>query len=151
MLRIIALVGALLLGGCGGSLPPLSDIIKTANAATLTIENPVDDVDMYRVKNAYAAALELAAGYRAYCYSVSWARVKSDPVVRPACERRRAVVRAFQSAQVKARKAIALAEKFVAENPTINAVSVISAAWQAVKEFRAAVPGAEPDAPAVRG
>lgn len=149
MIRIIALAGALLLGGCGGSLPPISDIFKAANAATVTIENPVDDVDIYRVKNAYAAALEVAAEYRRYCWARPYAVLLVDPVSKPVCERRRAVVRAFQSAQAKAKMAIDMADRFVVENPTINAISVVRAAWDAVQQFRAVVPGA--DGSTVRG
>lgn len=140
MNRIILVVAfALSLIGCASLPGPVGDVLRIA---TTTIENPVDEVDIYRVKNTYAAALELADEYRRYCWSMSYARLMVDPVGKKICQSRRGVVRAFQSAQVKARSALNAAEKFVAENPTISAASVVRSAWDAVSDFRRAVPGA---------
>lgn len=128
----LALV-ALMLGGCGH----LGDVVKLA---TTSIENPISGVDIYRVKNTYAATLELAAEYRRYCWSMPYKAILADPVAAPLCRARRAVVRAFQSADVKANAAIAQAESFVAQNPTISAMTVINAAWDAVTAFKNSVP-----------
>lgn len=45
----------------------------------------------------------------------------ADPVSKPICQKRRAVVRAFQKARLNASAAIVAAQNFVASNPTLNA------------------------------
>lgn len=135
----VALMLAIMLGGCATANLPgkLGEIVKVV---TTTIENPVGEVDIYRVKNAYAAGLELAAEYRRYCWSAPYATLMADPVAKPVCERRRAVVRAMQTAKGHAKAALASAETFIRDNPTLNATSAINAAWKAVKDFQSAVP-----------
>ncbi len=113
---------------------------RSISAVTTTIDNPVGEVDIYRVKNTYAAALELAAEYRRYCWSQPYAVLMTDPIARPLCERRRPIVRAIQKAQFKASAAVITASNFVRDNPTINAASAISAAWKAVTDFQSAIP-----------
>lgn len=126
----------LLVGGCATG----SKLDNLIQAVTTTITNPVGATDIYRVKNAYAAALQLVVGYREYCWSRPYAVLMADPISKPICERRRAVVRAAQSARRNARGAINAAEQFVANNPTLNAASAVSAAWQAVTDFQNSVP-----------
>lgn len=134
---IIAVTLALSLAGCAGLPGPLGDAVRTL---TTTINNPVRPVDIYRVKNTYAAALEVFVEYRRYCWSQPYAVLMVDPVARPLCERRRQIVRAGQKADEKAFFAISAAENFVTNNPTLNAASAISAAWQAVTDFQSAIP-----------
>lgn len=134
---ILAVTLALTLGGCASLPGPLGDAVKVL---TTTINNPVGPVDIYRVKNTYAAALEVAAEYRRYCWSQPYAVLMTDPVAKPICQNRRQIVRAFQKADEKAFFAISAAENFVAANPTLNAASAISAAWQAVTDFQSAIP-----------
>lgn len=131
--RIAVALIALSLGGCGH----FGDVLKLATAS---IDNPITGVDIYRVKNTYAATLELAAEYRRYCWSKPYRALLADPVAGPLCSARRAVVRKFQSADVAANAAIAKAETFVAQNPTISAATVINAAWDAVSFFKNSVP-----------
>lgn len=126
---------ALSLSGCAGT--KVGDLLQ---AATTTIANPIGVNDIYRVKNAYAAALELAVEYRRYCWERPYAALMADPVSKPVCQNRRAVVRFAQSSSLKARRAIRSAETFVANNPTLNAATAIDAAWRAVTEFQRAVP-----------
>lgn len=135
LILVAAIVLALALPGCAGT--KTGDLIS---AATTTITNPVKAVNVYQVKNAYAATLQLAVSWREYCYSKPYAALMTDPVAKPVCQSRRRVVRAVQSAQPKAASAIRTAENFVRNNPTLNATSVISAAWDAVAAFRSAVP-----------
>lgn len=130
---ILAVTLALSLAGCGH----LGDVLKLATAS---IENPISGVDIYLVKNTYAAALEIAAEYRRYCYSAPYKILMADPVAGPLCQKRRAIIRKIDSADDKASAAIAAAESFVANNPTISAVSVISAAWDAVTAFKTSIP-----------
>jgi hypothetical protein len=63
----------------------------------------------------------LAVEYRAYCWSKPYAVLMADPVSKPICQKRRAVVRAFQKARLNASAAIVAAQNFVASNPTLNA------------------------------
>lgn len=134
--RIIAVVlAAFSLAGCAGTR--VGDLLQVA---TSSVVNPIGATDIYRVKNAYAAALELAVEYRQYCWSKPYDALMADPVSKPVCERRRAVVRFAQSARQNAGGAIAAAENFVAANPTLNASTVIGAAWQAVAAFQNSVP-----------
>lgn len=107
---------------------------------TTTITNPVSAIDIYRVKNAYAASLQLAVDYRKFCWSRPYVALLADPLSKPLCQSRRGAVRAIQLAQVKAHSALSDAEIFVLNNPTLNATNVISAAWTAVTNFQNAVP-----------
>lgn len=138
-MRRIILVAALTLSlaGCASLPGPLGDIVK---AITTTVINPVDQTDIYRVKNAYAATLELAVEYRRYCWSAPYATLMTDPVAQPVCRQRRAVVRAFQKAQRNAGAALVIAQNFIANNPTLDAASAVRAAWQAVADFKNFVP-----------
>ena len=95
---------------------------------------------MYRVKNVYAASLQLAVGYRAACWSKPYAVILTDPVMRPVCQNRRAVVRTTQAAKAKARIAVRAADDFMLNNPTVNAGTFVTAAWAAVTNFQAAIP-----------
>lgn len=142
MRKIIAVLTlALLLAGCA-TMPTggLGDFVKTV---TTTISNPVSEVDIYRVKNTYAAGLELAAEYRRYCWSASYAALMVDPVARPVCQNRRSIVRSFQKASGNAHAAILAAEDFIAKHPTLNAASAVSAAWDAVNNFKNSIPVAK--------
>lgn len=134
---IFAITLALSLAGCASLPGPLGDAVRTL---TTTINNPVGPVDIYRVKNTYAAALEVFAEYRRYCWSAPYRVLLSDPVAKPLCSNRRAMVRRLKAAEEKAFFAISEAENFVAANQTLNAASVISAAWQAVTDFQSAIP-----------
>lgn len=126
---------ALSLGGCAGT-----KLGTAVQIATTTITNPVDSVDIYRVKNAYAAALSLAVQYRQYCWSKPYLTLMADPIAKPVCQNRRAAVRSAQVASRNARGAIAAAENFVANNPTLNASVVVNAALQAVTDFQNSIP-----------
>lgn len=134
---------SLSLAGCAGT--PVGDAIRVA---TSTIVNPAGPVNIYQVKQGYAAVLEIAAGYRDYCYPTnpfkSYKALMADPIAGPVCKSRRAVVRAIASSDTKASAAIARADAFIKNNPTINAVSVISEAWAAVQDFQSAASKASP-------
>lgn len=102
--------------------------------------NPVTNVDIYRVKNTYAATLELAKQWRAYCWSKSYAQIIANPIMKPVCQNRRATVRAIQKYQPIAGTAIRKADTFVRNNPTISAAGAIGLAWDAVTDFQRVVP-----------
>lgn len=127
--------GAVLLSGCAGT--PFGDAISIANAQ---IANPISATNIYQVKNGYAAALELAKGWREYCFSMSYKVIMADPVARPVCSSRRSVVRAIRTYGPPAGRAIVDAETFVSQHPTLDASAVISVAVQAVAKFRSVIP-----------
>lgn len=132
---LVILAVALSLGGCAGT--PVGDALRVV---TQTITNPVGATDIYRVKNAYAAALSVVVSYREYCWARPYAVLMADPVSKPICEKRRQVVRVAQSARRKARGALTAAENFIANNPTLNAATAVQAAWTAVADFQNSVP-----------
>lgn len=142
----LMLLLALTASGCDS----VSKVGQIISAATSTVTNPVDARNVYQVKNAYAAALELAVEYRRYCWSKPWdnivgnaaERIDPDPIMKSICEHRREVVRAMKSYRPRVADAIRTAEKFVRDNPTLNAKSVIDASWNAVMEFQNLVPRA---------
>jgi len=137
LLLLPVLLLTLFVSACSSSGPNLGQML---NIATTTITNPVDAVDIYRIKNVYAASLQAAVDWRSYCWSKSYAMLMADPVGKIVCKNRRSTVRAIQMAQPNAASAIDSAQNFIANNPTLNAASVISAAWSAVTAFQTAVP-----------
>lgn len=117
----------LLLPGC-----QLAEKLKDFGAVAVTaITTPVGSVDIYRVKNVYAASLELFDEYRRYCWLKPYAVLMTDPVARPLCGSRRATVRLMQDAKSRASTAIMKAEA---------APNLLSAAWDAVQAFRSTIP-----------
>lgn len=126
---------AVVLSGCAGTR--LGDFIQFASASMV---NPVSATNIYQAKNGYAVALTLANEYRAYCWSAPYKVLMADPVARPACSRRRAVVRAIRNYGPKAGSALVQAEAFVNDHPTLDASLMIRAAIDAVAKFRAVVP-----------
>lgn len=129
---------ALALGGCAG----VEKVGQIAAAITTNVTNPVSTTDVYRAKNVYAATLQLAADWRRYCWARPYAELMADPVAKPVCERRRAVLRKIQEVRPKVAVALRRAETFVRENPTLNAGTVLVAVWSALDEFKATVPAA---------
>lgn len=131
---ILALMLALSLGGCAGLAEKVLNL--PAGVLATTVSNPVAPVNIYQAKTVYAATLELANGYRDYCYSKPFAALMADPVSKPVCKSRRAIVRAMGAADDKAFAAIQTADNFVRNNPMLDATSAIRAALAAVTEFQ---------------
>jgi hypothetical protein len=127
---------ALTLGGCA-SLGSIGEHVLNlpAGALTTTIKNPVAPVNIYQAKVVYASTLEIANGYREYCYSKPYAALMADPAGR-VCQKRRAIVTAMQAADDKAFAALKTADTFVKNNPTLDASSAIHAAIAAVTNFQ---------------
>lgn len=123
---------ALLLAGC-----------QTAGIPGVTsppLVNPITNLDIYRVKNTYAATLELAKQWRTYCWSKTYAQILADPIMKPVCKDRRNTVRQIQKYQPIAGTAVRRADEFVRNNPTISATGAIGLAWDAVTDFQRVVP-----------
>ena len=141
MKRYLAILAvALTLGGCanlGGLLDSGGvSVFKGGTSITATITNPATPVTIYQVKSVYATALDIANGYRDYCYARPYATLMQDQIAGPVCESRRSIVRALQTADDRASDAIAKADAFIRANPTISAVSAIGLAQQAVTDFK---------------
>jgi len=131
---LLALTLSLSLAGCAGLAEKVLNL--PAGVLATSISNPVAPVNIYQAKTVYAATLELANGYRDYCYSKPFAALMADPVSKPVCKSRRAIVRAMGVADDKAAAAIQTADNFVINNPTLDATSAIRAAIAAVAEFQ---------------
>src|SRR5678816_1504383 len=114
--------------------------VTTGDLVTGTLTNPVTGVDIWRLKNTYAATLQLANDWRAYCYSKPYSVLMADPIAKPVCQNRRQTVRQIQRYQPVAGTAVRQADVFVTNNPTLNAGSVIGIAWSAVTAFQNVVP-----------
>lgn len=136
----VLLLVALSLSACAGLPGPSGGIGGVIRAVTTPIANPVDSVDIYRLKNTYAAALTLAVKYREYCWSKPYGQLMRDAAAKAVCQHRRQVVRTIQKYRPPAGMAVQRAETFVLQNPTLSATSVIASAWDAVTAFRQAIP-----------
>lgn len=125
-----------LAGGC----TTFSTVGSVVSTVTATIDNPIDTVDIHRARIVYNGILELAVGYRRYCWSRPYSELMKDSIAKPLCRNRRAVVRKLKAADDRAFAALTKAEAFVRDNPTINAATMVRAAWDAVTVFQRAVP-----------
>jgi hypothetical protein len=119
---------------------PLGSCATNPITAGGTIVNPITGVTIYQVKLVYATGLQLVVDYRKYCWARPYATLMADPVATPICQNRRAIVRKAQSAKAVASKAVRAADTFVKNNPTLNAGTLLSAAWDAVNVFQSSVP-----------
>lgn len=137
LLLIPALFLSLAVAGCGTTGTNLSNLLSVV---TTPVANPVTAVNLYQLKNGYAAALQLAADWRTYCYSKPYAQLLLDPVAKPICQNRRATVRTIQSVKATASAAVVDATNFVTANPTLDASTVINYAFKAITNFQNAVP-----------
>jgi hypothetical protein len=131
----LALVLAFGLAGCAGT--PLEQAV---NVLTASVQNPVDNTNIYQVQNTYAAALRLTVEYRRYCWAKPYRDLLVDPITKSICEHRRQVVRTAQKYRKDARLAIDEAEQFITNNPTLNASAVVQAAWRAVQVYQNSIP-----------
>ena len=127
---------ALALNGCA----QISQVRDLIGAATTTIVNPVDSIDIYRVKNAGAVVKEAAVQWRRLCWSKPYAELMKEPIAKALCKNRRPALRAIQDYNGKMNLAIFEAESFVQQNPTLSAATAIQAAWDAITRYRNAIP-----------
>lgn len=127
---------ALTLGGCGAA----QKLGQVVSGATTQIVNPVTPVNMYQVKNVYAAGQTLVLEYKNKCFGEdglkTFAQIQSDAALRTLCAHRVSRWRAMKKADDKAHRAIDAANTFIANNPSGNAISYVQAAWKAVNDFK---------------
>lgn len=126
---VIALTLSLSLAGCvkgpGGT---------TIFLPTASVPNPVTPLSLYDIKATYAIAQAGAEAYiQRYRDGFRCTKTRLESVTN-LCSRRSIVVK-IQTADQKAQIALGKADTFIANNPTIDASSVISAAQLAVSAF----------------
>lgn len=130
---------ALSLGGCAALDSGGRSIFAGGTSLTASISNPATPVTIYQVKSVYATALDIANGYRDYCYARPYATLMQDQIAGPICKNRRPIITRLQSADNQAASAIARADDFIKRNPTVSAVTVIREAWAAVTNFQGVI------------
>lgn len=129
-LASIALLAALALGGCATN--PL-----TGNPSLLpSIVNPVSDTRLASIEASYGIALSAAVSYIDN-YRAGNRCTRTNPESLTNLCSRRSVVLQMQAAIRTAQDALARARSFQANNPTIDASSVIEAAATAVGALQA--------------
>lgn len=94
-------------------------------SACATFQNPVNQSQLTTVEAAYGTALSIAVAYRDAC---------AQRIIPSSC---RPIVVQMQNFAAKAQGAIVAARTFVSNNPTLSAVTVLTAAQQAVGDFQA--------------
>lgn len=114
---------ALALGGCA-QVSKVAEFVSTAT-------QPVSEINIYRVKNLYAAALQAVVEYRRYCWARPYAVLMADPIAKPICEHRRPIMVKIQEERPKVRAVI---------NSAAAGQSPITVAWQAVNDFSNIIP-----------
>lgn len=136
----IAIAAALTLSACAGGTPKtVTDLFRIGTA---TIVSPVDSGNIFQIKAAYNVALNAANQWRDTCWSKPYAELMKSAITRTLCSNRRQVLRAIQQNEPKAFAAITAASTFVTNNPTLNASTLISAAWTAFQTYQASIPKA---------
>lgn len=135
----LVLTLALGLSGCITLDSSGVSVLRGGSSLTASIANPATPVTIFQVKSVYAAALDLANGYRDYCYARPYKALMADPVSAAVCKSRRSIVAKLQVADDNAADAIANADTFIKANPTLSAVTVIRAAYAAVTNFQGAI------------
>lgn len=147
LLLIPLLAFGLAFGGCtfNDGTRAVGDFVR---AATSTFTNPVSATNLYQAKLTFAASQELVEKYQRDCfgsqlppYPVSFAKIKADPVLSVECKHRVSRYNTMKLAEDRADRAIVLANKFIRENPSGNAVSYITNAIKAVTDYQAKAGG----------
>ncbi len=104
----------------------LSIALALSLAACASINNPVSRTTIVTAESAYGVALSAAVAYRKLCADKVIARATCAPVVTK-----------LQNADRKVQVALSNLRLFVKNNPTVDAVSLITAVKDAVDDFQA--------------
>ncbi len=131
---------ALALAGCG----PGSKLGGFVDAVTTPITNPVQPVNIYQTNLVYKATLKVANEWRDYCWARPYEVLMEDFIAQPVCQARRRTLRALKVADIEAFAAIQKATKFINENPTLDARTVLTAAWDAVNHYKTVAASTKP-------
>lgn len=120
------------LAGCAGQ-----SIFQGGPSLTATVNNPVGRNELAAIESGYAIALTAALAVR----RLPMCKRGQEPTFSAVCVKRSVLV-ALQAYDRAAHAAIVTARRFVRDNPTLNAFSVLAAARQAVEDFRSAAQSA---------
>jgi len=90
-----------------------------------SVTNPVTRTDLVSAESAYGVALSAAVGYRKLCADKAIARATCAPVVLK-----------LQRADQKVQVALKNLRSFVRDNPTVDAISLVTAVKDAVSDFQ---------------
>ncbi len=104
----------------------ISIVLALSLTACASIQNPVSRTTLVTTESAYGVALSAAVAYRKLCADKAIARATCAPVVAR-----------LQAADRKVQLALSNLRVFVKNNPTIDAVSLITAVKDAVDDFQA--------------
>lgn len=129
---ILAAFLALSLAGCGST-----SIFKGGTSLTAEIQNPAGKRELSVIYNTYLIAGKAYVRYR----DLGICRAGQEATFFKPCARRD-VLLSLQAADRKAYAAMRAAGQFIKNNPTLSAISVISAARVAVSDFQSAAQGA---------
>lgn len=129
----ILIVAAIALSGCASG----TSIFQGGQSLTATINNPVGRNELAAIESAYAIALTSALAVRRF----QMCKRGQEPSVQNFCVKRSVLV-AIQAYDRVAYAAIMTARRFVRDNPTLSAISVLAAARQAVADFHNAASSA---------
>ncbi len=100
-------------------------------ASCASIQNPVNNNQLASVEAGYGIALAAAVAYR----NLPLCRTGTTESFSNVCARRSAVVK-IQAAGARTQAAIVAARRFVRNNPTLSAYTVIQAAQSALVDFQ---------------
>lgn len=121
MKRIIGiLVLGLFLSGCASGFNPFG-----------SIKNPINSDRLAAIESSYGIALSAAVAYR----NTRLCKKNEQASISNVCAYRSVILK-LQAADRSAQIALTKARKFIIENPTLDAFSVINAAQQAVTVFQ---------------
>lgn len=100
-------------------------VAALALAGCASFQNPVSRTTLVTTESAYGVVLTAAVGYRKLCADKVIARATCAPVVTR-----------LQDADRKVQVALKNLRGFVRDNPTVDAVSLITAVKDAVEDFQ---------------
>lgn len=96
----------------------------SACAALKTVNNPLTPNNITVVEDAYGAAIAVAVTYRRTCVA---------RLIEKSCFN---TLERLKPYEAKAWNALKIAQRFVKDNPTLDATSIINLAMQAIKAFQ---------------
>lgn len=113
MRKLLAVILALSLAGCAGTLP--------------SVNNPISNTNLYEAELVFDAALKTFGTLRGLC---------ANRTLPPAC---RTYVKTGQSIIARASAADVAARNFVTTNPTLDATNVVGAFTGILSDFQTTV------------
>lgn len=124
--RLLVVLCALTVVGCAQLSMVRDSILKGGDSLVASVENPVGRDELATLENSYGIVLTGLVTYKRLCIKKQAdANCRSNVVM-------------LQGYQKHAQSAVLAARRFVRENPTLSAFSAISAARNAISDFKTA-------------